>query len=46
MVLIFGVDISFSKHAKNKRNNIYVMGKDYIQRNNDTTLYICRKNIL
>ena len=38
-VLIFGVDMSFSKHANNKRNNIYVMGKDYVPRINDTTLY-------
>ena len=29
-VIIFGVDMSFSKHANNKVNNIYVMGKDYI----------------
>ena len=29
-VIIFGVDMSFSKHANNKANNIYVMGKDYI----------------
>ena len=27
-VMIFGVDMSFSKHANNKANNIYVMGKD------------------
>ena len=26
-VIIFGVDMSFSKHANNKANNIYVMGK-------------------
>ena len=38
-VIIFGVDISFSKHANNKANNIYVMGKDYIQKINDTTIY-------
>ena len=38
-LLIFGVDMSFSKHANNERNNIYVMGKDYVQRINDTTLY-------
>ena len=38
-VIIFGVDMSFSKHANNKRNNIYVMGKDYVQRINDTTIY-------
>ena len=38
-VLIFGADMSFSKHANNKRNNIYVMGKDYVQKINDTTIY-------
>ena len=31
--------MSFSKHANNKANNIYVMGKDYIQKINDTTIY-------
>ena len=31
-VISFGVDMSFSKHANNKVNNIYVMGKDYIQK--------------
>ena len=36
---IFGVNMSFSKHANNKANNIYVMGKDYIQKINDTTIY-------
>ena len=38
-VIIFGVDMSFSKHAINKRNNIYVIGKDYVQRINDTIIY-------
>ena len=38
-VIIFGVDMSFSKHANNKANNIYVMGKEYIQKVNDTTIY-------
>ena len=38
-VIIFGADMSFSKHANNKANNIYVMGKDYIQKINDTTIY-------
>ena len=38
-VIILGVDMSFSKHANNKANNIYVMGKDYIQKINDTTIY-------
>ena len=36
-VIIFEVDTSFSKHANNKANNIYVMGKDYIKKINDTT---------
>ena len=31
--------MSFSKHAKNKANNIYVMSKDYVQQINDTTIY-------
>ena len=31
--------MSFSKHANNKANNIYVLGKDYIQKINDTTIY-------
>ena len=38
-VIIFGVDMSFSKHANNKASNIYVMGKDYVQKINDTTIY-------
>ena len=38
-VIIFGVDMSFSKHANNKANNIYVMGKDYIQKINNTKIY-------
>ena len=37
-VIILGVAMSFSKHANNKGNNIYVMGKDYVQRINDTTI--------
>ena len=31
--------MSFSKHANNKANNIYVIGKDYIIKINDTTIY-------
>ena len=38
-VIIFEADMSFSKHANNKANNIYVMGKDYVQKINDTTVY-------
>ena len=38
-VLIFGVDMSFSVHATNRANNIYVMGKGLTQCINDTTMY-------
>ena len=38
-VLIFGADMSFSIHSTNKANNIYVLGKDFVQGINDTTLY-------
>ena len=44
-VIIFGVDMSFSKHANNKANNIYVMGKDYVRKINDSTIY-AKKNVL
>ena len=37
-VIIFA-DMKFSKHANNKANNIYIMGKDYVQKINDTTIY-------
>ena len=48
-LIIFGVDTSFSKHANNKASNIYVMGKDYIQKINDTTIYaekMCYRNFI
>ena len=38
-VLIFGVHESCLIHSNNKANNIYVMGKDFVQGINDTTLY-------
>ena len=38
-VIIFGVDMSSSIHATNRANNIYVMGKDFIQAINDPTIY-------
>ena len=38
-VLIFGVDMSFSVHATNRANHIYVMGKEFVQGTNDTTIY-------
>ena len=34
-VIIFGADMSSSIHATNRANNIYVMGKDFIQGIND-----------
>ena len=30
-VIIFGVDMSFSSHERNRQNEIYVLGKDFIQ---------------
>ena len=41
-VIIFGVDMSLSEHTNNKENNIYVMGKDYVQKINDTTIYAAK----
>ena len=38
-VIIFGVDMSSSIHATNRANNIYIMGKEFIQGINDTTIY-------
>ena len=39
-VLIFGVDMSFSAHATNKANHIYLMGDGLTQGINDTALYV------
>ena len=39
-VLICGVHESSLLHSNNKANNIYVMGKDFVQGINDTTLYV------
>ena len=38
-VTIFGADMSGSVHAKNKVNNILVLGKDFIQGINGRTIY-------
>ena len=38
-VLIFGADMSFSVHATNRANNIYLMGTGLSQSINDTTIY-------
>ena len=42
-VLIFGADMSFSIHATNRANNIYVMGELFIQGINDTMIYAEKK---
>ena len=41
--LIFGTDMSFSTHANNRANNIYVMGELFIQGINNTTIYAEKK---
>ena len=38
-VLIFGADMSFSVHAANRANHIYLMGTGLTQGINDTTIY-------
>ena len=38
-VLIFGADMIFSVHATNRANNIYLMGKGFMQGINNTTIY-------
>ena len=43
-VLIFGADMSFSAHANNRANHIYLMGDGLTQGINDTTIY-AEKNI-
>ena len=37
--IIVGVDLSSSIHANNKKNNILVLGKDFVQGINGTTIY-------
>ena len=37
--LIFGAYLSSSSHANNKRNNILVLGKDFVKGINGTTIY-------
>ena len=38
-VIVFGADMSFSCHSTNKTQNIYVLGKDFVQGINGTTIY-------
>ena len=37
--IIFGADLSSSSHANNKKSNILVLGKDFVQGINGTTIY-------
>ena len=37
--VIFGADLSCSSHANNKKNNILVLGKDFVQGINGTKIY-------
>ena len=39
-VLIFGADMSFSVHATNRANHIYLMGEGLTQGIHDTTMYV------
>ena len=38
-VIIFGADLSNSKHSNNKTKNILVLGREFVQKINDTTIY-------
>ena len=38
-VTIFGVNTSNNSHSTNKTQNIYVLGKDFVQGINNTTIY-------
>ena len=43
-VIIFGVNNSNSSHSTNKTQNIYVLGKDFVQGINNTTIYAENKD--
>ena len=43
-VIIFKVDMSASAHANNRANNILILGKDFIQGLNGTTIYAEKMN--
>ena len=38
-VIIFGADMSNSKHANNKAKNVLVFGRGFVQKIDDTTIY-------
>ena len=37
--IIFGADLSNSRHANNKTKHVLVLGREFIQKINDTTIY-------
>ena len=37
--IIFGADLNSSSNANNKKNNILVLGKDFVPRANNTAIY-------
>ena len=37
--IVFGADMSSSTHSNNRKNNILVLGEDFIQGINGTTIY-------
>ena len=43
--IIFGADLSSSSHANKKKNNVLVLGKDFVQGTNDTKIY-AKKNYI
>ena len=38
-VIIFGADMTNSKYANNRTKNVLVLGRDFIQKIEDTTIY-------
>ena len=38
-VIIFGADMTNSKYANNRTKNVSVLGRDFIQKIEDTTIY-------
>ena len=38
-VIIFWADLSNSKHSNNKTKTILVLGREFVQKINDTTIY-------
>ena len=38
-VIIFGADLSNSKHSDNKTKNILFLGREFLQKINNTTIY-------